>query len=101
MPGRGFAYSTRAAVTALPMVADFAFHFSDATSRYEFPQEGCEVELDGEIVIRHRARIATADERYAFFRIDPTTAVRFRGAAFFLVAVLGLVTVLNSEGSSR
>jgi hypothetical protein len=33
MPGSGRAYSTKASVTALPMAADFAFHFSEAIKR--------------------------------------------------------------------
>ena len=33
MPGFGRAYSTNAAVTAFPIVADFAFHLSEATRR--------------------------------------------------------------------
>jgi hypothetical protein len=38
IPDRGCAYSTNAAVTALPIAADFAFHWSEAMSRYELPQ---------------------------------------------------------------
>src|ERR1700716_3206044 len=38
MPGFGCAYSTSASVTAWPMAADFAFHFSEATRRYWLPQ---------------------------------------------------------------
>src|SRR5271165_807352 len=37
IPGCGFAYSTIAAVTALPITADFAFHLSEATRRNEEP----------------------------------------------------------------
>src|SRR5208337_3683457 len=37
MPGNGREYSTKALVTALPIAADFAFHFSAATKRNEEP----------------------------------------------------------------
>src|SRR5260221_839190 len=37
MPGDKRAYSTKASVTALPSMADFAFHFSAATRRKEEP----------------------------------------------------------------
>src|SRR5271166_4630762 len=37
MPGSGREYSTRACVTASPITADFAFHFSAATRRKEEP----------------------------------------------------------------
>ena len=33
MPSFGCAYSTNAAVTAFPIVADFVFHLSEAISR--------------------------------------------------------------------
>src|SRR5579864_670799 len=42
IPSAGRAYSTSASVTDCPMAADFAFHFSEATRRYWFPQSGLE-----------------------------------------------------------
>lgn len=43
MPGFGRAYSTSASVTSRPMMADFAFHCSEAIRRYELPHCGLEL----------------------------------------------------------
>src|SRR5260221_11458494 len=48
MPGDKRAYSTKASVTALPSMADFAFHFSAATRRKEEPHgAGFEADTSG------------------------------------------------------
>ena len=46
IPTAGRAYSTKASVTGVPKVADFAFHFSEATSRYCVPHAGSESGFD-------------------------------------------------------
>src|SRR5580658_11133984 len=45
MSGSGHEYSTKAAVTAPPSTADFAFHFSEATRRKDEPH-GAEFAAD-------------------------------------------------------
>src|SRR5258708_16821539 len=70
MPGDKRAYSTKASVTALPSMADFAFHFSAATRRKEEP---------------HGAGFE-ADTQAFFFRV-------FLGAAAAALPVADFVTV--------
>src|ERR1019366_8441458 len=73
MPGSGHAYSTSACVTAPPIAADFAFHFSAAIRRYdELHGARCEAGFDavisGLLLARAFASGATYPRRGTGFR---------------------------------
>ena len=59
IPGFGCAYSTRASVTSRPMAADFAFHFSEAIRRYEFPHCGVELAFISNLATDLRGSVFT------------------------------------------
>jgi hypothetical protein len=116
IPDRGCAYSTNAAVTALPIAADFAFHWSEAMSRYELPQLVSTEDFGlEEIVIRLQSMLKEFEagpqhsQHYAFLRPALATAAGLRGAVvfngfnFFAVfnADFRFGSELNSEGTSR
>src|ERR1035437_1960534 len=57
MPGNGREYATRASVTARPIAADFAFHFSAATRRNEEPHgAGFEADISDFLFTRFLGR---------------------------------------------
>src|SRR5258706_4572163 len=89
MPGDKRAYSTKASVTALPSMADFAFHFSAATRRKEEP---------------HGAGFE-ADTQAFFLRVFLGAAgglpvADFLAVALAIVARCGLGFAISSPGSS-
>src|SRR5438552_10251288 len=91
IPSDGCAYSTSASVTGCPIAADFAFHFSEATRRYWFPQSG--LESGREVIgLQDREKNYEAFFTFIFFFFAETSLgsiFRFLGIAF------------RSDGSSR